>query len=92
MGCAEVKEQNLPVLMCFFEPGNEQQKAYCIKLKDNFQHEKSIKYEIKSSAETPFGIKLKIKEQTHDIQQSFNDSEEEMQKSLNAMYVLLDKM
>ena len=43
MGCNEVKEAELPTLICYFEPNNESQKAYCLKLKDNFHHEQSIK-------------------------------------------------
>jgi hypothetical protein len=33
MGCSETK--NLPSLMFVFEPQNDKQKQYCIKLKDS---------------------------------------------------------
>ena len=92
MGCNEVKDANLPVLMCYFEPNNESQKEYCLKLKDNFHHEQSIKYEIKSTADNPFCVKFKIKANIYDIQKEFNDSEEEMQKALNEMYKKLDEV
>ena len=92
MGCNEVKDTDLPTLICFFEPNNEQQKMYCLKLKDNFHHEQSIRYEIKSTADNKFAIKFKIKKNIYDIQTVFNDSEEEMNKALEAMYRKLDEL
>ena len=73
MGCDAAKEQNLPTLLCFFETNNDEQKEFCIKLKDSFQHEKSIKYEIRSSVE-PFSVKLKIKNFIYDIKTEYNTS------------------
>ena len=61
MGCNEAKEQNYPLMLCFFIPGNEDQKNYCLSLKDNFKHEKPIRFEIKSMPSVPFAIKFKIK-------------------------------
>ncbi len=90
MGCKETKESNYPLLMCFFQTNNEEQKAYCIKLKDNFQHTKPIKFEIKSMPDTNFLIQFKIKGTVHRIQEVFNDSNEAMNQSLNRMYQLLD--
>ena len=89
MGCNETKDQ-LPVLICFFETGNEEQKKYCLKLKDNFSHEKPIRFEIKSSPGVPFSIKFKIKEKLYNIESVFNDSEVQMNNSLNIMYKYLD--
>ena len=89
MGCNESKDQ-LPALICFFETGNEQQKKYCLKLKDNFRHQKPIRFEIKSSPGVQFSIKFKIKDQLHSIQSVFNDSEDQMNNSLNIMYKYLD--
>ena len=57
MGCGESKNQ-LPTLLCFFENGNEQQKDYCLKLKDQFRHEKPIRFEIKSTPGVNFSIKF----------------------------------
>ena len=88
MGCDETKEK-LPTLLCFFEMNNEQQKNYCLKLKDNFKHEKPIRFEIKSSPGVNFCVQFKIKGETHKIQTIFN--EEEMENSLQAMYKLLDE-
>ena len=45
MGCFQ---GNLPHLICQFEKGNEIQKSYCIKLKDNFKSEHSIEFTIQS--------------------------------------------
>ena len=92
MGCNEVKDLDYPTLICFFEPDNEPQKNYCLKLKDNFHHEQSIRYEIKSTADNKFAIKFKIKKNIYDIQTVFNDSEEEMNKALEAMYRKLDEL
>jgi len=89
MGCGESKEK-LPTLLCFFETGNEEQKNYCIKLKDNFKHEKPIRFEIKSSPGVNFSIKFKIKEKVYNIESVFNDSEVQMNNSLNIMYKYLD--
>ena len=88
MGCDETKEK-LPTLLCFFEMNNEQQKNYCLKLKDNFKHEKPIRFEIKSTPGVNFCVQFKIKGETHKIQTIFN--EEEMENSLQAMYKLLDE-
>ena len=59
MGCSESKDR-LPVLLCFFEVRNEQQRNYCIKLKDNFQYEKPIRFQIKSLNGVKFSVQLKI--------------------------------
>ncbi len=90
MGCGEAKEQNYPTLLCFFNSGDEDQKAYCIKLKDNFKHEKPIRFEIKSMAGVPFSIKFKCNNQVHDIQNDFFSSDDAMNESLNKMYAILD--
>ncbi len=90
MGCDASKDQ-LPILLCFFETGNEQQKQYCIKLKDNFQHQKAIRFEIKSTPGVNFCIQLKYKDKLNKIQTVFNDGEDEMKESLNKMYKILDE-
>ena len=92
MGCKEVGDKDVPVLLCFFEPNNESQKSYCLKLKDNFVHEKTIKYEIRSTADNKFSIQLKIKDKTHDIQTEFTGTEEEMKIALEKMYKILDEI
>ena len=87
MGCVQANEQ--ATLICFYETGNETQKAYCIKLKDNWKHEKGIKFEIKSVPQVKFAIKFKVKEKLHEIQKEFDDSEETMKETLQKAYDLL---
>ena len=60
MGATDNKEYNMPVLLCFFEPGNEEQKQYCIKLKDNFSNEEAIRFEIKIQPGAKFSISFKL--------------------------------
>ena len=43
------KNADYSLLICCSEFGDEEQKQYCLKLKDHFRHEKPIKIEIKSS-------------------------------------------
>ena len=89
MGCKNTKDVNVPTLLCFFETGNEKQANYCIKIRDNFENEKTINYHIKSEENMPFAIKFKIRNTTHDIQTAFDDSETAMNQSLQKMYDLL---
>ena len=92
MGCDEARESNYPLLICFFQVDNEDQKEFCLKLKDKFHYEKPIKYEIRSSQTEPFSIKLKKKNNIYDINTSFvNSSEEEVEKTLNEIYKILDE-
>ena len=90
MGCDETKDSNYPLLLCFFQTGNEDQKAYCIKLKDNFKHEKPIRFEIKSMTDTNFLVQFKLKGTLYKIQETFDSSDQAMNESLNKMYNLLD--
>ena len=89
MGCDETKD--LPALLCFFEAGNEDQKNYCLKLKDNFQHNKRIRFEIKSLMGIKFSIKFKINGKVHEIQTNFDSTEGAMNQALQQMYNLLDQ-
>ena len=89
MGCKESRDTNVPLLLCFFETGNGPQCEYCSKIRDNFKHVKTINYQIKSEQDMKFAIKFQIKDKIYDIQTEFNDSEEEMNKTLNKMYELL---
>ncbi len=90
MGCKESKDISYPTLLCFFETGNTAQGTYCLKIRDNFKHEKSINYQIKSEKDMKFSIQFKIKDKIHDIQTEFDDSVETMNNSLNKMYELLN--
>ena len=93
MGCDETKNADYPLLMCFFEMGNEEQKQYCLRLKDQFRHEKPIRFEIKSSPGIQFSIKFKLKgeQEPNTIEDTFNNTEERMNESLQKMYEILDR-
>ena len=91
MGCNEMNGDKIPTLICFFEPGNESQREYCLKLKDNFNHINKVKYIIRSSPDENFRIKFKIKEKIYDIQNYFDDSDQQMHNALNDIYKILDE-
>ncbi len=91
MGCSESKDTQLPTLICFYEMENKEQKNYCIKLKDNYNGNKPIKYDMKSIPQIPFGIKLRINGEIIDIQKIFDNREEVMNETLNKIYDLVDK-
>ena len=88
MGCCGSKDK-YPTLICFFETKNEEQKNYCIKLKDSFKNEKTIRFEIKSVPGTPFSIQFKIKDNISVLQNEFNNDEETMNQTLQKAYELL---
>ena len=88
MGCCGSKDK-YPTLICFFETKNEAQKNYCIKLKDSFKNEKTIRFEIKSVPGTPFSIQFKIKDNISVLQNEFNNDEETMNQTLQKAYELL---
>ena len=90
MGCKESK--SIPTLLCFFETGNVPQGKYCLKIRDNFKHEKTINYQIKSEKDMKFSIKFKIKDKMYDIQNDFDCSEEKLNDTLNKIYQLLDQI
>ena len=87
MGCSHGNET--PILICIIEQGNKEQKDYCIKLKDNFHHEKTIKFEVKSVPQVNFSIKFKVNGKLHEIQKTYDNSEEAMQSTLQKAYELL---
>ena len=91
MDCGETKNSNFPFLMCNFEFDNEEQKEFCIKLKDSCIHQKSIRYEIKKTNEY-FSIKLKLEKNIYNIKTEYiNSSDEEIQETLKAIYSKLDE-
>ena len=83
MGCTQANET--PTLICFFEQGNEEQKAYCIKLKDK----KTIKFEVKSVPQVSFSIKFKVNGKVTEIQNTFDNSDDAMNSTLQKAYDLL---
>ena len=92
MGCDESKDINIPCLLGFFEQGNEEQKQYCLKLKDHFKHEQSIRFQISSPPGVPFSIQFKLKGQAEPIkiQETFDSSDEAMNQALQKMYNILN--
>ena len=87
MGCSQGYET--PTLICFFEQGNEAQKAYCMKLKDNFHHEKTIKFEVRSVPQVRFSIKFQVNGKLTTIQDTFDNSDDAMNSTLQKAYDLL---
>ena len=91
MGCTKTNETNFPFLLCNIEKRNEEQKIFCLKIRDTYENPKSIKYEIKTS-DNPFFIKLKIKNFVYDIQTTFiNNTDEEVEKILQVIYKMIDE-
>ena len=89
MGCNNVKDPNVPTMLCYFETGRQDQADYCIKLRDNFRNEKTINYQIKSGLRMPFSIQFKINGKVKVIQNGFDDSDKALNDSLEKMYSLL---
>ena len=90
MGANKGKEYNYPTLLCFFEIDKDDQKEFCIKLKDSIRHEKDIRFEIKGSPGVKFNVSFKINHKIYLIQDIFDNSEATLNDSLNKMYILLD--
>jgi hypothetical protein len=92
MGCCGSKQSDdIPTLLCFFESGNEDQKAYCLKLKNQFKHRRTIKFEIKSIPGVAFSIKFKCEGKLSVIQSQFDNSDEIMEDTLQKAYKILDE-
>ena len=95
MGCNEVKDPtaNLPSLMCIVEPKNENQKNFCLKLKENFNYPNSVKYEIRAYQGSTFNIYLVINGQQQSILTAFNENNEnEVNNALQKIYNILDSV
>ena len=92
MGCCDSKQSDdIPTLLCFFESGNEDQKAYCLKLKNQFKHRRTIKFEIKSIPGVSFSIKFKCDGKLTVIQSQYDNSDETMEDTLQKAYKILDE-
>ena len=81
---------DIPTLLCFYESGNEDQKAYCLKVKNSFFHRNTIKFAIKSIPGVPFSIKFKYEGKLTVIQSQYDNSEETMVDTLQKAYKILD--
>ena len=92
MGCQETKDKNLPRILCYIEVGNEEQKNYFFRLRDNFCHHRRVAYKILSKPGIPFCVQFINKGQSepYKIQDILDYSEEAMNNSLQKMYKILD--
>ena len=91
MGCNEVKDENLPTLLCNFVLGDDEQKNYCLKLKDNFKSDKTIRFQISSVDNLPFSVRFKLNGRIYEIQNNFVNTDESMNNALEQMYDLLNR-
>ena len=89
MGASKGKVDKIPVLLCSFDDTYEEQKLYCIKLINNFRHEKIIKYEI-NGGRFQFIVSFRLNNKTYIIQDIFDNSEIALNNSLDKIYTLLD--
>ena len=88
MGCQN-SNSKIPTLLCSFQTDKQEQYSYCLKLRDNFKHEKTINYQIKSGMNLPFKVQFSVRGKIYDIQTVFDDSENTMNQTLQQMYSLL---
>ena len=85
------KKYIYPSLLFFFEVGNEAQKQYCIRLKDNYNNDnKTIRYIIQCVTDSPFAVYFIINNKRYKIQTIFDDSDESLNETLNKIYELVD--
>ena len=89
--CGSSQSDDIPTLLCFFESGNEDQKAYCLKVKNAFKHRRTIKFEIKSIPGVAFSIKFKCDGKLTVIQSQYDSSDEVMEDTLQKAYKILDE-
>ena len=90
MGCTDLKDKQMPALICFYEEGNDMQKNYCMKLKENYNGNKPLKYEIKHIPQVSFSIKLKINGKLIEIEKVFDNSEERIKETLTKINELIE--
>ena len=85
MGCSEAK--NIPSLICLFEPQNENQKSYCLKLREQLHPSRDIRYEIRSRLNATFQIQFTVNGQTHTLENRYDESQ--MESTVSEIYKLL---
>ena len=90
MGCTDPINKQMPTLICFYETGNEMQKNYCLKLKENYNGSKPLKYEIKQIPQVSFSIKLRINGKLIEIEKIFDNREESMKETLKKIEELVE--
>ena len=93
MGCNETKDITFPKILLFFEFGDETQKEYCLKVKDNFKYQSAVSYSIFSQAEVPFSIQLKLKGESQPIkiQENKDFSDKAMNESIAKICKILEE-
>ena len=90
MGCNDSRNRMI-TLICYYETGNNEQKSYCNKLKENYKGNTHIRFEIKDIPQVHFGIKLRISDKTIDIQKVFDNREETMNEILEKIYKCIEE-
>jgi len=92
MGTSGVKRRKKPILFLNYKIDSEKQKKYCLKIIDNYHYTDYVEFQIKSSIDTKFSIKLKIEDTIYDIRKEFNDSEEDMKRALLDIFYKLNNI
>ena len=89
----ERRNSNLPkviaALICNFENKNEEQKIYCLKLRDNIKYPGNIGYEIKSVTNEPFSIQLAFGGKIYTLQNEKKFTDDMLMSTLSKFYKLL---
>ena len=86
---SKIKKNVFGSLICNFENKNNEQKNYCIKLRNNIKFPIDIGYEIKSFKEDIFSIQFLLNGKIYLLQNEKNYSNEMMINTLNKLYNLL---
>ena len=89
MGCLSSNDIGLLIFNC--EKGNDLQKNYCLKIKNNIRNEKKISLSIKFNYGTNFCIKFKINGKAYDIQNTFDNSESATISAIGKIESLIGK-
>ena len=79
----------IAALICNFENQSEEQKTYCLKLRDNVRYPGNIGYEIKAVKDQPFSIKCAVGGKFFLLQNEKNFSLDTMRVTLAKFYKLL---
>ena len=82
-------ENKIPVLILYYERGNEEQHEYCIKLVKKFRYNKNVRFDMNSIPQVPYGIKIRINKEIFELERAFDGSDLCMDSTLNRAYALL---
>ena len=86
-----IKNNVIASLICNFSNKENEQRKYCLKIKDNIKYPGDIGYEMKSYKEDLFSIELDIKGKKYILQNEKIYTKEMMEKTINKLYYLLKK-